>query len=89
MGRYEDEIDHDDVDDERDDPQSIDIDEDDEELATAECPHCGTEVLHVAMYCKHCDHWMTPRLLDNRGWLVMTALVVLAVIAYFWIFKRG
>ena len=88
MGRCDDDFEREGADDERDDPQSIDMDEDDDELATAECPHCGAELADGAAYCPHCEQWMTPTLGGPRKWVVVVAIALLATVAIFWIMRR-
>jgi uncharacterized membrane protein YvbJ len=90
MGRYDVAEDYED---DPEDPDESDMDEDqgDEFAETMECPHCGRDVYDGVEQCPHCrqyllhDHSHPSR---KPHWIIWTAVVLLAIIIYFW-FKRG
>ena len=69
-------------DDDPDAPQACDMDADDDETPTAECPACGAEIAEDAQKCPHCGDWIVP---DSGAaaprrtpWFVIVALLLLA-----------
>jgi predicted nucleic acid-binding Zn ribbon protein len=82
----------DDWEDDPEEPDESDMDDDagDEFAETVECPNCGRDVYDQAEQCPKCGAYLSRE--DSRHkrpvWLVWTALVLLAMIIYFWT-KRG
>lgn len=71
----------------RDLPQERDLtaDESEDDLATAECPHCGREIIHDAAQCPACGEYVSRE--DAPGssppWMLAVALLlILAFLAW-------
>lgn len=73
--------------DDRDDPQSIDMEWDDDDTATEECPACGREVYADVPRCPGCGAWLDESFAERQSrrwlWPVIVAVLV-AVILVFW-----
>lgn len=72
--------------DDRDAPQEIDLDHDDD-ASTADCPFCGQPVVEDTPRCPHCGQWVVFSEADKRSrgwfWPVMVAILV-AVVLVLW-----
>jgi len=80
-------MEHDDFEDDRDAPQPIDLDHEEDE--TIDCPACGRAFYEDAIRCPYCGHWTeeggSPAEGRARGWfwpIVVAGLV--AVILVMW-----
>jgi len=79
-------------DDDRDAPQLMDLDPQDVEWETVECPDCGQSILEDAPRCPHCGQWLiddTPAARRARGWLwPMIVSAIVAIILVIWNGRR-
>lgn len=71
-----------------DGPQEIDLDRDDDEEYTIDCPMCGRPFHEDAVRCPYCGHFAieeTPAMRRARGWFwpVLVALLV-GIILVMW-----
>lgn len=80
-------------DDDRDEPQSADMDDDDtaDDLDVAACPVCGGAMVAEAVKCPHCGRWVTPVYTNERSlrryvWPVIV-LAVAAALSYVWVLR--
>jgi rubrerythrin len=74
-------------DEDRDLPQERDLtpDESEDDLATAECPRCGHELIHDAVQCPACGEYASNEDAPSKSppWLLAIALLlVLAFLAW-------
>lgn len=75
--------------DEKDDPQDIDLEElDGDETPTVLCPNCGLEVYDDADQCAHCGHWVVKRIAWTGGgrkplwWILATGAVLAGLLLW-------
>ena len=64
-----------------------DLDEDDPDDGTIDCPYCGQTMLEAADYCPSCERWMSEEDLPKPVqplWIVVGVALCLAV-ALTWI----
>jgi predicted RNA-binding Zn-ribbon protein involved in translation (DUF1610 family) len=84
MGRHH--ATDDDYEDDPEDPDESDTDLSDDDPETIECPHCGKDVYEFADQCPKCGHYLTreetPRKTNHRTWVILTAIAILALMAY-------
>ena len=94
MGRRREAADYeDDEDDDFEAPDEGDRDEDeagddDDEPGTVPCPKCGRDVSELAERCPRCGTYLSREESARTNfptWVVVTALVVLAAIAFGWL----
>jgi hypothetical protein len=88
--------DRDESDDDRDDPQDIDLDwaesQEDDGEDTRHCPNCGYEIYWSAAKCPRCGAWVgedSPAAERARGWkwpVIVSVLV--AIILVIWVGLR-
>lgn len=71
-------------DEDRDLPQERDLtaDESEDDLATAECPHCGHEIIHDAVQCPACGEYVSREDAPAKGPPWMLAVALLLVLAF-------
>jgi uncharacterized paraquat-inducible protein A len=93
MGRHHATADYeDDEDDEVDDVDAPDArdrdDSDEDEPDTVTCPKCGRDVSELAEQCPRCGTYLSqedsPRT-NFPAWVIVTAVVLLAAIAFGWL----
>ena len=75
-----------------DDPESPDAsdrdDDDDDDDATVDCPKCGRSISEYAQQCPRCGAYLSDEEATRTKfptWVVVTAVVLLAAIAFGWL----
>lgn len=67
----------------------MDFDDDEEdEVATQDCPYCQAEIFDDAVQCPHCGQYLSSEdapAARQPTWVILTALACLVMILY-WIF---
>jgi predicted nucleic acid-binding Zn ribbon protein len=74
-----------DLEEDPDGPDEWDIDDDEEDGDTIECPHCGAEISEYAQQCPRCRYFVSEEQTRRAGqpkWGVITAIVILAMFVY-------
>lgn len=86
MGRHSAEEEYED---DPEEPDESDMDEGDEGEDLIECPHCGEEIYEHAQKCPECGEYVSDETSRRRtghpGWVIWTALALLAAILYGWL----
>ena len=91
MSRYDDDTYEADHADDRELPDSSDMDDpDDEDVAeTVPCPHCRRPVYESAERCNHCGRYLseedTPR--HHPKWLVLGVVLCLVIVLLVWVLR--
>ena len=84
----QDDRDDEEVDDDHEDPDSLDQDaEDDPDAMTVPCPHCGADVFDEADVCPRCGNFILHEDQRNKHrpvWLMIAVIVCLAIVLLVW-----
>ena len=72
-------------------PDSRDIGNDDEDdVDTEPCPHCGEPVYDQSQRCPHCGQYMTPgSAVKKPRWFVVGVIACVVIVVLSWILLRG
>ena len=70
-----------------DDPDDVGDDAGDDDSETVPCPHCRKPVYEAAERCPHCGHYLSEEDAPRRypWWLVAGVLVLIAIILLGWL----